>query len=92
MNKKEYDIMRTRWRRWLGQKTRIDKPYWTTLLDNNWRGWASNVLQQNAIEANHAMIISREEIKVIFSKAIDSATIEDLYKLDNLYCEDKLNL
>lgn len=39
MSDKDLEAFRTRWRRWLGQKCRIDKDYWTTLLDSNGPGW-----------------------------------------------------
>ncbi len=84
------DIWRTRWRRWLGQKTRIDKPYWTTLLDGNWRGWANQVCQANNLDTNYGLIILRETIKDLFLQAINIATVEELDELDMLYCEDKL--
>lgn len=84
--------MRTRWRRWLGQKTRIDKPYWTTLLDGNWRGWVSRVHQDKGTDVNHTAIILRPELKSIFLSAINIATMEELWRLDMLYCEDKEEL
>ena len=86
------NIMRTRWRRWLGQKTRIDKPYWATLLDGNWRGWVSQVYKANNIDPIDDLILTRSMVKDIFRRAINMATLEELDKLDILYCEDKLNL
>lgn len=44
--KSELEIFRTRWLRWLGQKTRCDKEVWTELLDCNWSGWASKVIDR----------------------------------------------
>jgi hypothetical protein len=40
----DLEKLRTRWRRWLGNKTRRDKDNWITLLDSNWIGWAGNVM------------------------------------------------
>ena len=82
--------MRTRWKRWLGQKTRWDKPSWVTLLDSNWKAWASRVLSQNDIHEQLDMYADRITIKNYYSKAIDIADMEQLGQLDMLYCEDKL--
>lgn len=85
-------IMRIRWRRWLGQKTRIDKPYWTTLLESHWRGWVSQVYKANNIDPIMDLILTRSMVKDIFRRAINMATLEELNRLDILYCEDKLGM
>lgn len=89
---------RTRWNRWLGQKCRKDKPYWTTLLNSNWRGWATKVFVKNdlkscyLVEAGIVLSVphNREDIKGYFKLAIQYADMKDLYALDNLYCIDKM--
>jgi len=78
-----------RWHRWFGQKCRKDKPYWTTLLNSNWTGWATNVYFKNNID-NFIECQSREFIKEYFSEAIKLADIHDLLKLDNLYIIEKM--
>jgi hypothetical protein len=86
----ELEKFRTRWNRWLGQKRRKDKPYWTTLLDSNWLGWATNVLDKN--DKSLIMVYEdRDTIRYYFKKAIEHADMRDLMKLDNLYCTDKLS-
>lgn len=90
----ELEIFRIRWRRWLGQKCRKDKPYWTTLLDSNWLGWAEEVTD---LEKYHVSVLcfgpdGREGIKLLFSEAIKMADMKDLLRLDNLYCTEKMGL
>lgn len=80
--------MKSRWRRWLGQKTRWDKPYWTTLLDCNWSGWAKSVLAKNDKPYDMKTYPSREEIKAIFSKAINIANEQDLIRLDGIFASE----
>ena len=79
---------RSRWRRWLGQKTRHDKPYWTTLLNSNWTGWCDKVLENHVWEppSNYYQY----NIKLWFTTAINCAGIKELHKLDELYCQEKL--
>jgi len=82
---------RTRWRRWLGQKTRFGSPAWVTLLDSNWIGWAVQVLD----DTNHIYYLkstSRVGVRDFFAKAIDHATMQDLIRLDNLYATEKMYL
>ena len=43
---------RTRWLRWLGQKTRQDKSYWTELLGSNWTGWVEGILSRSGFEVD----------------------------------------
>jgi len=84
--------LKTRWRRWLGQKTRRDKPYWTTLLDCNWLGWASHVLDEHDIDIGQPTLRSGpQEIKAYYLQAIECAGFWDLMKLDGLYAADLLD-
>jgi hypothetical protein len=86
----DLEQFRTRWYRWLGQKCRTDKPYWLTLIDTNWFGWASNILEREYLFCPYASQ-TREEVKKYFHKAIECADMRDLRQLDNLYCEDKIS-
>lgn len=81
---------RTRWRRWLGNKTRINEPTWVTLLDCNWLGWVDRVFTDADIDYHGiTFMASREEVKEAYARAIDNATMEHLYKLDSLYATEK---
>jgi hypothetical protein len=85
------ETFRTRWRRWLGNKARVDAPYWTTLLDSNWLGWVDRVFTDAGLDYHGIThLSSREEVKATYAKAIDHATMEHLYKLDGLYANEKL--
>jgi len=85
----DLEKFRIRWRRWLGQKCRKDKPYWTTLLNCNWFGWARTILQKGYMECpDH--LETREGVKECFTKAIEWSDRRDLMKLDNLYCTEKM--
>ncbi len=87
----DLEKFRIRWNRWLGQKCRKDKPYWTTLLNSNWLGWATNVLVKNDISTSNlvaACLDTRENVKIYFATAIQYADMKDLSKLDNLYCAE----
>lgn len=87
--KTKLDKLRTRWLRWLGQKTRCDKPYWVTLLDCNWTGWASMVLERVGLDTEYlSPFSSRISVYYYFQTAIDEATMEELEKLDNIFCTD----
>lgn len=80
---------RTRWKRWLGQKCRVDKPNWVTLLDSNWSSWVSYVFHKHDITYTPLGPFSdRITIYEMYNKAIKMATMEELHKLDNLYCQD----
>ena len=83
--------MRTRWRRWLGNKTRIHEPHWTTLLNSNWLSWASQVYDDCGFEFPriNPMTGSREIVKAVYAKAIDNATMIHLSRLDGLYAADR---
>lgn len=90
----DLEKFRIRWKRWLGQKCRKDKPYWTTLLNSNWIGWAEGVVD---LEKCHVSVLcfgpdSRDGIKTLFGEAIEMASMKDLLRLDNLYCTEKMGL
>jgi len=77
---------RTRWRRWLGQKTRRGGSHWVTLLDTNWAHWASGVLDDELLRWQDA---TRESVKAHWARAINTATIQELYKLDDIYATQR---
>ncbi len=85
--------LKTRWKRWLGQVTREDKPYWADLLNCNWIRWANSVLVKrgefNDGESN-GPDMTRESVKEYFHKAILFSSLEDLYRLDELYLQKKM--
>ena len=82
---------RTRWKRWLGNKTRCDKPTWVTLLDANWIGWVSWVFDENDIPYRPVDIsnTNREEVKELWLTAINHANMSALRKLDGIYATEK---
>jgi len=87
--KSKLEKFRTRWFRWLGQKTRCDKPYWVELLDCNWTGWASKVLDRVGLNIGYLTASSsRTDVYHYFQTAICEANMEELGKLDNLYITD----
>lgn len=91
--KSELEKFQTRWRRWLGQKTRIDQPTYLTLLDSNWVAWAQNVCEDADIPYVALQYYSdRDKIKARFLEAIDHADMDDLHELDGLYVSDKYDL
>lgn len=80
---------KTRWFRWLGQKTRCDKDTWVTLLDTNWVGWASGVLNRVGLNLGYLGPIStRREVYYYFQTAICEANMEELRDLDHRYVTD----
>lgn len=87
MKNTELDVFRARWRRWLGQVTRVDKPTWTKLLESNWLGWPDKVLGDDMPRVNFAT--DRISLYIIYRAAIDRATLDQLRKLDSMYCEEK---
>jgi hypothetical protein len=88
--KSDLDIFRTRWRRWLGNKTRCDMPTYITLLDSNWLGWVDRVLSDNDLPYHRLTFTSSpEDVKAAYGKAIDNATMEHLYQLDSLYATEQ---
>ena len=82
---------RTRWLRWLGQKTRCDKDNWVTLLQD-WTMWADKVLKSKGIDDVYLTqaLRTREEVKAYFARAIQCADMKDLMALDELYCAEKI--
>jgi len=94
MSEKSYtESLRTRWRRWLGNKTRAGTPHYTTLLDSNWLAWVDRVFCDCDFE-HHGLTwrSGRDEVKRAYSRAIESATAEHFRRLDSLYCADKAGL
>ena len=95
MNRKERQLkeFRTRWLRWLGQKTRRDGDAWATLSNCNWTAWASNTLDKHNVELSELSIMDgRMQIKKYFAKAIEVADLSDLHKLDQLYVNENFGL
>lgn len=87
--KTELEKFRTRWYRWLGQKTRCDKDAWVTLLDCNWTGWASKILERVGLDLGYlGPTSSRSDVYHYFQTAIAEANITDLGRLDNIYAND----
>ena len=86
----EVEHFRTRWRRWLGNKTAAGKPYWTTLLDSRFSGWCRRVCRAHGIE--YEMAWTQESVKRMYSICIDAATMRELMKLDDIYASDKLGI
>jgi hypothetical protein len=83
---------RTRWKRWLGQKCRYDKPNWTSLLDSNWSAWCSSVYLNHDIQYTRLSPFSDlETIRLHYLKAIEVATMQEFSRLDGLYVEENLN-
>lgn len=88
--KTDLDRCRTRWRRWLGNKCSAGRPYWTTLLNANWVGWVARVYDDCALGTTGINFTTpQDELKAIYSKAIDHATMQHLIKLDALYAENR---
>ena len=85
----ELKKFRTRWMRWLGQKTRIDRCCWTDLLNSNWIGWANDTLESHDKGLNIPKVTSGG-MKFHYTKAIQCATMRELMKLDNLYATEKI--
>ena len=87
--KTKLEKFRTRWYRWLGQKTRCDKDSWVTLLDCNWSGWASKVLDRVGLDLGYLGPYSlRIDVYYYFQTAIAEANMEEFSKLDNLFATD----
>lgn len=84
----EADIerLKTRWRRWLGNKTAQRKAYWTTLLDATWSGWCRRVCKSHEIE--YRLKWDREDVKRLYGRCIDVATFEELLALDGIYAAE----
>jgi len=89
----ELEKSRTRWRRWLGNKTRRDGTYWTTLLDATWLGWVDYVCGECDLEYRPlGLLADRETIKRVWLTAINHADFGMLRKLDRIYAAEKLGL
>lgn len=90
MDEKETALrkFRTRWRRWLGNKTRVNAPYWTTLLESTWSAWVDRVFASKGLDYEPAGW-SRESVKDLWTRAIDLADIDLLHRLDNIYAEQR---
>lgn len=84
--KSDLEKFKTRWRRWLGNKTRIDRPDWVTLLDSDWLGWVEKVMGEDSTVTG---IEPREKVKAAYLEAINRATMDDLKRLDSLYAQDR---
>jgi len=84
--------LRTRWRRWLGNKTATNKPYWTDLLDSNWSSWCRRVCQNHGIGIEYEMGWTKESVKSMYRFCIDIATIEELMNLDGIYAAEKAGI
>lgn len=80
--------LRTRWRRWLGNKTAFGYPYWTTLLDSKWTCWCDRVCSNHGI--NYKMDWTRESVKSMYRTCIDIATMDELRDLDEIYATERL--
>ncbi len=92
MDEVALEKFRTRWRRWLGNKTRVDKPYWVTLLDSNFVTWVGIVFDDCGFEYHGISWKTRRgQVKVQYLKAINNATMRHLYQLDELYVTDKFS-
>jgi hypothetical protein len=66
--------LRTRWQRWLGQKLRLDLPFYTDLFDANFKGWPRKVLGRD--QAAH------EDFGGHWRAAIAAADLDQLRSLD----------
>ena len=87
MDDSELRSFRTRWRRWLGNKTAVGRPYWSTLLDSNWSRWCRRVCADHGIE--YEMQWSHESVRRQYRACIDVATMQELLELDNIYAAEK---
>ncbi len=91
--KTELEKFRTRWRRWLGNKTRRDAPHWVTLLASNWMGWVEQVYAQCGLDYTPlGFTPPRETVKAVWLVAINQADMRMLRRLDGLYAADKIGL
>ena len=88
MSNENEDRFRTRWRRWLGNKTAADKPYWVTLLNSKWSSWCRRVCQNHAIK--YEMDWTRESVRSMYRTCIDIATMSELMDLDNIYASEQI--
>ena len=87
--KSELEKFRTRWMRWLGQKCRAGGVGWVDLLDSNYSGWACNIIEKHNLEEIIPNINPKGSYD-LFKTAIKLSDMSDLYKLDELYCQDMI--
>lgn len=85
----DMEYLKTRWRKWLGNKTAYNKPYWTTLLDSKWTHWCQLVCQNHKID--YSVDWTRESVKHLYRICIDVATMEELMRLDDIYASEKID-
>ena len=76
----------------MGGKTRANKPTWVDLLNTNWACWADRTIAkhgdaQQRPDWKHA---TRERVKDYWLLAIGVADMDDLARLDGLYCDEQL--
>lgn len=76
----ELSRLRSRWRRWLGQKDGIE------LLDSVLSGWMNNVFKARDLEVLGVFKGSKTE----FLRAINMADFDELRKLDMIVLQEKL--
>lgn len=81
---------RTRWRRWLGNKTARGKDHWVTLVDSRWSGWCREVCEDHGMDCD--LKWSREAVKRLYGRCIDVATFDELLALDGIYAAERANL
>ncbi len=108
MNERDYDVhmqkkskasdneatrkFRTRWRRWLGNKTRQHRPYWVTLLDSNWSAWPEQVYAHCGLDYSLlGLITDRMRVKKMWLIAINHADMTLLRKLDAIFATERAN-
>ena len=91
---KRLQQFRTRWRRWVGQKTRLDKSYWVTLLDANWTGWIEKTCDDCGLDYRRPNLawVNALQIRGIWRIAIDHADMNMLHQLDMIYATEKAGL
>ena len=89
--KNETEKFRTRWMRWLGQKCRLDKENWVTLLDSGWMAWVSCVYHKHGIPYKPlGFMVDRVVVYMVWQKAIEVSDMNDMHKLDGMYCTDNM--
>lgn len=90
---KALEQFRTRWRRWLGNKTRLDKPYYVTLLESRWSGWVWRVYDDCGLAYERPGLLADPlTLRALWRKAIDHADMDMLRRLDGLYAAEKAGL
>jgi len=84
------EVLRTRWRRWIGQKCRIDKNGWVDLFHSDWASWPNNVKKRNNLPYKHLnwATSGAAELYAHFLESINVASIDELRTLDNIYVEN----